>query len=168
MKSWGRYHIFLLIKQVSISIFLHQRVILTNLIYAYLCYIAGTLTRNEMDFRKCSIYGISYGQGITEIGRANYKLMNRQIPMEVLEGEAHAQANAVPHVSFYCPKFDEHYNMLYSNTQQSSSVSRQQVEQAVRQREFFRVLSICHDIIPEVVIVNKEVTVPAEGGECND
>lgn len=31
----------------------------------------GTLTRNVMEFFKCSIGGIAYGSGITEIERAN-------------------------------------------------------------------------------------------------
>ena len=31
--------------------------------------LAGTLTRNVMEFFKCSIAGISYGTGITEIER---------------------------------------------------------------------------------------------------
>lgn len=31
----------------------------------------GTLTRNVMEFFKCSIGGISYGQGATESERAN-------------------------------------------------------------------------------------------------
>ncbi|CAN0366300.1 unnamed protein product, partial [Laminaria digitata] len=30
----------------------------------------GTLTQNVMDFRKCSIGGVSYGRGVTAIGRA--------------------------------------------------------------------------------------------------
>jgi P-type E1-E2 ATPase len=31
----------------------------------------GTLTRNVMEFFKCSIAGVSYGSGITEIERSN-------------------------------------------------------------------------------------------------
>lgn len=34
------------------------------------CACAGTLTRNEMEFFKCSIAGVSYGTGVTEIERA--------------------------------------------------------------------------------------------------
>lgn len=61
----------------------------------------GTLTCNIMDFRKMSINGVAYGQGITEIGKASWKLQNLEIPLSVLEGERKAQENAVPHVSFY-------------------------------------------------------------------
>ncbi len=36
-----------------------------------------------MNFRKASIQGVSYGKGITEIGRAAWKLMNKPLPDEV-------------------------------------------------------------------------------------
>lgn len=95
----------------------------------------GTLTCNNMDFRKVSINGISYGQGITEIGKASWKIQNKPIPQAVLDGEAKAQSNAVAHVSFYCENYEK------------------EVSKASDQRDkiayFFRVLAICHDVIPE-------------------
>jgi len=35
------------------------------------CMQTGTLTRNVMEFFKCSIGGVAYGAGITEIERNN-------------------------------------------------------------------------------------------------
>jgi hypothetical protein len=32
---------------------------------------AGTLTRNVMEFFKCSVAGVSYGQGVTEVEKSN-------------------------------------------------------------------------------------------------
>ncbi len=32
---------------------------------------SGTLTRNVMEFFKCSIAGVSYGQGVTEVEKSN-------------------------------------------------------------------------------------------------
>jgi len=61
-----------------------------------------------MDFRKASINGVSYGEGITEIGRAAWKLQNRPIPQAMLDSEVKARLEAVPHVSFYCPKYETH------------------------------------------------------------
>jgi len=49
----------------------------------------GTLTCNVMDFRKASINGVSYGQGITEIGKASWKLQGKPIPPEMLEAGLH-------------------------------------------------------------------------------
>ncbi len=95
----------------------------------------GTLTCNIMDFRKASINGVSYGVGITEIGKAAWKLQGKPIAPEVLEGEAKAKANAVPHVSFYCPRYEQ-------------DIQRDN-EQKQKIKQFFRVLGICHDVIPE-------------------
>ena len=60
----------------------------------------GTLTCNIMDFRKMSINGVGYGLGITEIGKAAWKLQDKEIPRDVLEGEMMAQKNSVPHVRY--------------------------------------------------------------------
>merc|ERR1711988_941361 len=60
----------------------------------------GTLTCNVMDFRKASINGITYGVGITEIGKASWKLQGKEISKEILQGEAMAAERAVPYVSF--------------------------------------------------------------------
>lgn len=95
----------------------------------------GTLTCNVMDFRKASVNGVSYGVGITEIGKAAWKLQNKTISEEVLEGEARAKANAVPHVSFYDPKYDRD---IAANGPQKEKI-----------QQFFRLLAICHDVIPE-------------------
>mmetsp|Transcript_31689 Transcript_31689/g.43471 ORF Transcript_31689/g.43471 Transcript_31689/m.43471 type:complete len:1213 (+) Transcript_31689:256-3894(+) len=99
----------------------------------------GTLTCNVMDFRKASINGVSYGEGITEIGRAAWKLQNRPIPQAMLDSEVKARLNAVPHVSFYCPKYEIH----------STGGAGQLQQEKIRQ--FYRVISICHDVIPERV-----------------
>ena len=54
----------------------------------------GTLTCNVMDFRKCTVNGVSYGKGITEIGKAAYNLQGDVIPEEVLAGEAMSRERA--------------------------------------------------------------------------
>eukprot|EP01035_Chromulina_nebulosa_P026323 gene26323-34439_t len=73
----------------------------------------GTLTCNIMDFRKATINGVCYGEGITEIGRAAWKLQGR--------GAGELQQEKI--------------------------------------KQFFRFLSICHDVIPEKV--NGEVRLSA-------
>jgi phospholipid-transporting ATPase len=95
----------------------------------------GTLTCNVMDFRKASINGISYGLGITEIGKASWKLQGKLIPADILEGEEKAKASSVPHVSFFDPSFEEH--------RQRNDAQSQKIQQ------FFRILALCHDTIPE-------------------
>lgn len=39
----------------------------------------GTLTANEMDFRKMSIHGVSYGRGTTEIGREATRRLGKDL-----------------------------------------------------------------------------------------
>ena len=95
----------------------------------------GTLTCNIMDFRKASINGVKYGVGITEIGKAAWKLQGRPIAPHILEGEAKAKANSVPHVSFYCPTYEKDIA--------TAGPQREKI------RLFFRTLAICHDVIPE-------------------
>jgi len=96
----------------------------------------GTLTCNIMDFRKMSVNGISYGIGITEIGKASWKLQGREIPQAVLDGELKAKAASVPHVSFYCPDYVR--EMDSKNSKERKNL-----------QNFFRILSMCHDVIPE-------------------
>ena len=95
----------------------------------------GTLTRNVMDFRKASICGKSYGRGITEIGKSSWALQGKEIPADMLQGEAYAQKNSVPHVSFWCPDFEAD---ISTNGTQAEKI-----------HEFFRCVSICHDVVVE-------------------
>lgn len=96
----------------------------------------GTLTCNIMDFRKMSINGIAYGQGITEIGKAAWKLQGRIIPQSTLEGERKAQSKAIPHVCFHCP--------IYEKDMGNEGEQRHKIN------FFFRILAVCHDVIAEI------------------
>ena len=44
----------------------------------------GTLTQNVMDFRKFSVGGVSYGRGVTAIGKAVAAELGEDIPKEDL------------------------------------------------------------------------------------
>lgn len=47
----------------------------------------GTLTCNVMEFRKCCIHGMSYGQGVTEIRRNVLRKQGLPIPPEPIPGK---------------------------------------------------------------------------------
>ena len=122
----------------------------------------GTLTSNNMDYRKSSINGIAYGEGITEIGRAAWKLLGKNIPVEMLDGEEKAQSVNYDHVSFYDRHFDNDISVndddtsvyenhplhsLYSESEDDAFVKRN--EQKVAINNFYRYLAICHEVIVE-------------------
>jgi phospholipid-translocating P-type ATPase (flippase) len=96
----------------------------------------GTLTCNVMNFRKASIFGVPYGRGITEIGRAAWKLMGKPIPDDVLAAEDAAKKNAVPHVAFYDPDFER-------------DMAETKGEKRAKIRDFYRYIAICHEVIAE-------------------
>ncbi|CAM9420829.1 unnamed protein product, partial [Ectocarpus sp. 6 AP-2014] len=98
----------------------------------------GTLTQNVMDFRKFSVGGVSYGRGVTTIGRAVAAELGHEIPQEDLEAEAViAKQPLVPHVRFYDPRLLED---LQSSTGE---------EQRALLLDFFLALAVCHTVIPE-------------------
>lgn len=125
----------------------------------------GTLTCNIMEFRKCSIGGISYGFGTTEIGRAVAALQKTQPSNKNAEANAvavtidatettrgpsvtsiesslnvsdiaAAQVHPDPLIHFDDPRLLQHLN--------------EGGERGERIHEFLTLLSICHTVIPEV------------------
>ena len=107
------------------------------------CTFSGTLTRNEMEFRKCWVAGTSYGFGTTEIGRAAIARGLASTNMETEETKAaQREANAERAQYHYDPKvsFDD-------------VRIRQRIESGHPDshdlKEFFRVLSVAHTVVPE-------------------
>lgn len=105
----------------------------------------GTLTRNEMEFRKCWIANTSYGFGTTEIGAAAKA-------RELREGGATgkvavrdpAELDADKHVAQYHPdpalEFDDvRIRKRYEEGHKDARAIR----------DFLRVLSVSHTVVPE-------------------
>lgn len=93
----------------------------------------GTLTCNVMEFRKCSIGGVSYGKGTTEIGLAAMKRSGKPIP----ETNPQQSGKTVPYVNFDGPE-------LFSDMKGDSGSAQQR-----RINAFFTHLAVCHTVIPE-------------------
>ncbi|KAH9102893.1 hypothetical protein LEN26_015425 [Aphanomyces euteiches] len=94
----------------------------------------GTLTCNVMDFRKCSINGVSYGSGLTEIGRAALKRAGQPIPPEP---KPDPNVKTIPYVNFVDPSLD------------AAMRGDHGAEQQERCHRFFEHLAVCHTVIPE-------------------
>jgi len=88
-----------------------------------------------MNYRKCSINGIKYGTGITEVMRASMKVRGEIVSDDIEYAEEQVRLNTVPHVSFYDPTFDI--------DREKMGVTRERINQ------FYFYLSLCHEIIPE-------------------
>ncbi|KUF89314.1 hypothetical protein AM588_10002199 [Phytophthora nicotianae] len=94
----------------------------------------GTLTCNIMEFRKCSINGISYGSGITEIGRAALVRAGKPIPPEP---KLDPSIKKIPFVNFVDKS-------LFDSMKGSAGE-----EQKEKIMQFFEHLAVCHTVIPE-------------------
>ncbi|KAL9268042.1 Phospholipid-transporting ATPase 3-like protein [Drosera capensis] len=90
----------------------------------------GTLTRNLMEFFKCSIGGEVYGTGITEIEKGSAQRSGVQL-------EDHKLANAAHEKGF---NFEDVRLMLGAWRNEPNPDMC---------KEFFRCLAICHTVLPE-------------------
>ncbi|KAH7283900.1 hypothetical protein KP509_34G030000 [Ceratopteris richardii] len=108
----------------------------------------GTLTCNQMEFLKCSIAGVSYGIGVTEVERATAKRLQKSIAgIDVfhsnetdafLTGETGVEMMEKPHIKGFNFKDDRLMNWNWLSQPQSAIIGM-----------FFRILAICQTAIPE-------------------
>ncbi|KAG3035576.1 Phospholipid-transporting ATPase [Phytophthora cactorum] len=105
----------------------------------------GTLTCNVMEFRKCSIGGVSYGNGTTEIGLAALRRAGKPLP----DTTSQSKGPKVPYVNFDGPEL---FNDMKGN---SGSVQQGRID------AFFTHLAVCHTVIPERHENSSEVTLSA-------
>ncbi|KAE9018266.1 Phospholipid-transporting ATPase [Phytophthora fragariae] len=105
----------------------------------------GTLTCNVMEFRKCSIGGVSYGNGTTEIGLAALRRAGKSLPDITVQ----SKGPKVPYVNFDGPEL---FTDMKGN---SGSVQQGRID------AFFTHLAVCHTVIPERHEGSNEVTLSA-------
>ncbi|EQC33287.1 hypothetical protein SDRG_09268 [Saprolegnia diclina VS20] len=100
----------------------------------------GTITCNQMEFRKCSIRGVTYGQGTTAIGRAAIAAGRGGVDVVVLDDPpADEMATpSIPHVNFTDPQ-------LVQDIYGASGVEQQEAV-----CNFFRHLALCHSVLLEL------------------
>ncbi|EPS63370.1 hypothetical protein M569_11415, partial [Genlisea aurea] len=115
----------------------------------------GTLTCNSMDFVKCSIAGVAYGRGLTEVERAMAKRKGEALDensvtlsdVEMLSGKP-ASGKSIKGFNFYDERIMDGRWMyeVHSDTIQW----------------FFRVLALCHTAIPDINRDTGEISYEAE------
>lgn len=103
----------------------------------------GTLTCNVMEFRKCSINGVSYGTGTTEIGRAALRRKGMNVPEEPPENCGPGSRQKISNVNFQDAR-------LFRTLEKNS-------DKGCPEANFFLHLGLCHTVIPETVEETGEV-----------
>ncbi|KAL2632432.1 hypothetical protein R1flu_017118 [Riccia fluitans] len=107
----------------------------------------GTLTCNQMEFLKCSIAGVSYGRGITEVEKATAKRLGKDLKDFVddygADSSDEVEAKSVemttkPHVKGFNFKDERLSNGAWINEPNPDVIL-----------QFFRILAVCHTAIPE-------------------
>eukprot|EP00960_Hanusia_phi_P002109 60918-Hanusia_phi.AAC.1 len=111
----------------------------------------GTLTRNEMEFRKCYIASSSYGFGTTEIGLAAAAKLKREGKEEEEEEEGGGKEEEAEEERYA----DRNKAQVFPDPKCSFDDSRlvQRLQEghvdAPKIREFLLLLSVCHTVVPE-------------------
>ncbi|KUF82695.1 phospholipid-transporting ATPase [Phytophthora nicotianae] len=104
----------------------------------------GTLTANEMDFRKMSIHGVSYGRGTTEIGREATRRLGKDLSASDVLADNTPILVKTDNVNFLDPAGDL----------ERDSDARLHPEQAARIHDFFVHLAVCHSVVRETLSEN--------------
>ncbi|KAG2453313.1 hypothetical protein HYH02_001537 [Chlamydomonas schloesseri] len=105
----------------------------------------GTLTRNVMEFFKCSVAGVAYGAGITEIEKANALRKG-----QVLDDRER------PEAAKYRERFFNFYDERLMGEAWYSAKDPATIEM------FFRLLAVCHTVIPDGPTDVKSIKYEAE------
>ncbi|CAD6336531.1 unnamed protein product [Miscanthus lutarioriparius] len=128
----------------------------------------GTLTCNQMDFLKCSIAGVSYGVGSSEVELAAAKQMasgaddhdiplqdiweNNEDEIELVEGVTFSVGNnRKPSIKGFSFQDDRLMQGNWTKEPNSSTILL-----------FFRILALCHTAIPEINEATGSIAYEAE------
>ncbi|XP_061363200.1 probable phospholipid-transporting ATPase 8 [Gastrolobium bilobum] len=116
----------------------------------------GTLTCNSMEFVKCSIAGIPYGRGMTEVEKA--------LARRGRNGESEVDDVSSEFLGQSSDAVDSQHPIKGFNFRDERVMNGQWVNEPhpdIIQR-FFRVLAICHTAIPDVHKESGEISYEAE------
>ncbi|KAK4346302.1 hypothetical protein RND71_032641 [Anisodus tanguticus] len=111
----------------------------------------GTLTCNSMEFVKCSIAGVSYGRVVTEVERALIK--------QKRDGDTSNDAEESSEAAVHLEKSIKGFNFKderIMNGQWVHEPNRDMIQ------KFFRLLAVCHTVIPDVNKITGQISYEAE------
>ncbi|KAJ4752769.1 Phospholipid-transporting ATPase [Rhynchospora pubera] len=112
----------------------------------------GTLTCNSMEFIKCSIGGVAYGRGVTEVEKAMAKRRGSPLLIEEREDENGTGINA------------EGTKIKGFNFTDERIMGGNWIKEENRDiiEKFFHLLAVCHTCIPDVDELSGRVSYEAE------
>lgn len=130
----------------------------------------GTLTCNQMEFIKCSIAGVAYGRGVTEVEKATARRLGKDPKMledasmneeggESVAGNGSYNGIEMTPIRRGGRPPIKGYNLRDERIEDGNWVKEPNAEVI---RMFFRILAVCHTAIPEVDEETKAVTYEAE------
>ncbi|KAE9385611.1 phospholipid-translocating P-type ATPase, partial [Gymnopus androsaceus JB14] len=113
----------------------------------------GTLTQNVMEFQKCSVHGVIYGEGVTEAQRGaatrdgNTDMLNSEELNEKLSSLKQQMLNAMERL------FKNRYLQPEKLTLVSPKLAQDLTDRQSAQRghlvAFFRALAVCHSVLAD-------------------
>lgn len=112
----------------------------------------GTLTCNSMDFVKCSIAGIAYGRGVTEVERALARRKGLHLSQDMTEDGNVAEISEAK-------SSIKGFNFIDERIMNGNWVKEPNANVI---QNFLRLLAVCHTAIPEVDEDTGEVSYEAE------
>jgi len=113
----------------------------------------GTLTQNIMEFQKCSIHGIAYGEGVTEAQRGAATRDGKADALDPAE-LTEKMANLKQHMIAIMERtFKNRYMQPSKLTLVSPKLAEHLADKSSGQRSkataFFRALALCHSVLAE-------------------
>ncbi|KAF9261613.1 phospholipid-transporting ATPase 1 [Marasmius fiardii PR-910] len=114
----------------------------------------GTLTQNIMEFQKCSINGVPYGEGVTEAQRgAAKRLGNSSELMDPTELNEKLASLKQQMIGVMERNFKNRYllpeKLTLISPQLANDIVNKQSEQRGKIISFFRALAVCHTVLSD-------------------
>ncbi|KAH9837972.1 phospholipid-translocating P-type ATPase [Rhodofomes roseus] len=113
----------------------------------------GTLTQNVMEFQKCSVHGVTYGEGVTEAQRGAAKRAGVQDALDPQEQEDMLRRLKDGMLTKMSRAFKNRYLQPQKLTLISPQLADDLANKASEQRShviaFFRALAVCHSVLSD-------------------
>ena len=112
----------------------------------------GTLTQNVMEFQKCSVHGVIYGEGVTEAQRGAATREGREAaePEELAEKLAVLKDSMVAKLTkLFKNRYMQVDNLTLVSPKLADDLADRSSEQYSHLIAFFRALALCHSVLAD-------------------